>query len=185
VELCARSRRRPPCERPPHRRARYDSPRRRANLRAAAPGHDPAHSFHLRIARLDVNAFISACFTDASGAPVVQAPVHAELQEFLGAHPKALVELPRDHGKSFQVCCRVLWELGRDPGLRVKIVCATDAVAVERARFLRDSIEHNAAVRAAFPHLRRGHRGRSARSAVQRDTQAIGPSVAAFGPAPG
>jgi len=28
---------------------------------------------------------------------------------------RALVELPRDHGKSVQVCIRVLWELGRRP----------------------------------------------------------------------
>ena len=104
----------------------------------------------------DVGQFIQACFTDARGVPVVQAAVHDRLQAFLSTNPKALVELPRDHGKSFQVCCRILWELGKDPGLRVKIVCATAAVAAERSRFLRDSIALNPAVRHAFPDLRAG-----------------------------
>lgn len=60
----------------------------------------------LVLPRADVSHFIQACFTDARGVPVVQAAVHDRLQAFLGIHPKALVELPRDHGKSFQVCCR-------------------------------------------------------------------------------
>src|SRR5688500_8871661 len=86
-------------------------------------------SFALRTSATDVNEFIEHCFTDASGAAVAQGEVHRALQKFLGAHSRALVELPRDHGKSFQVCCRVLWELAKNPGLRVKIVCATDTVA--------------------------------------------------------
>src|SRR4051812_41151094 len=58
--------------------------------------------------------------------------VHRALQAFLTARRHALVELPRDHGKTTQVCLRVLWELGRRPGLRVKLVCSTDAIAADR-----------------------------------------------------
>ena len=58
----------------------------------------------------------------AAGMP----PVHVELQRMLSQEQHALVELPRDHGKSTQVCGRILWELGRNPALRVKIICATD-----------------------------------------------------------
>ncbi len=125
--------------------------------------------------------FIEECFTDASGAPLKQSAVHNQLQEFLSEHAKALVELPRDHGKSFQVCCRVLWELGKNPGLRVKIVCATDAVAAERSRFLRDCIALNPAVRAAFPNLRSARPWAADAFTVTRAAHTIGPSVAAFG----
>ena len=45
-------------------------------------------------ASADVNNFITSCFTDAQGTPIVQAPVHEELQKFLEDNPKALVELP-------------------------------------------------------------------------------------------
>ena len=107
----------------------------------------------LALARADPNAFISLCFTDPNLNPIVQAPVHKELQAFLTRHPRALVELPRDHGKSFQVCGRLLWELGGNPGLRVKVVCATEAVAAERSRFLRDAIAHNTWVHRVFPEL--------------------------------
>ena len=128
-----------------------------------------------------MNEFICACFTDAQGVPVTQAGVHVALQQFLGEHRHALVELPRDHGKSFQVCCRVLWELAKNPGLRVKIVCATDAVAAERSRFLRDAIALNPLVRSAFTGLRAGKPWAADAFTIPRSAQTIGPSVAAFG----
>jgi predicted phage terminase large subunit-like protein len=130
---------------------------------------------------LEVNGFIEDCFTDARGAPLKQARVHADLQQFLCSHSRALVELPRDHGKSFQVCARVLWELSRDPGLRVKVVCATDAVAAERARFLRDAIVMNPRLRGAFPNLRAAHPWAVRAFAVERTAHTIGPTVSAFG----
>ncbi len=144
-----------------------------------APG--PGGSFCLSSSPIEVNEFIRSCFTDSRGEPVVQAAVHVDLQAFLSKHTKALVELPRDHGKSFQVCCRILWELGREPGLRVKIVCATTAVAAQRSRFLRDSIVLNPKVRKAFPELRAGKPWAADAFTVRRTAQTIGPSVAAFG----
>src|SRR5438067_10279000 len=77
-------------------------------------------------ARRDVNAFAALCITDPEGRPLVQHALHRQVQRFLDGERRALIELPRDHGKSVQVCLRVLWELGRDPSLRVKIVCASD-----------------------------------------------------------
>lgn len=133
------------------------------------------------LARDDPNAFVEVCFADPACGRVRQAEVHAHLQRFLTAHPKALVELPRDHGKSFQVCGRIVWELGHNPGLRVKVVCATEAVAAERARFLRDAIAHNPFVRLVFPDLLPGEPWAAEAFTVLRDTDAIGPSVAAFG----
>lgn len=128
----------------------------------------------------EVNDFIEACFTDARGAPLKQAAVHADLQQFLSAHRRALVELPRDHGKSYQVCARVLWELSRAPGLRVKVVCATEAVAAERSRFLRDAIVLSPELR-RHGRLSAGHPWAVHGFTVDRDSQAVGPSVAAFG----
>lgn len=129
----------------------------------------------------DPGAFVAFCFTGPDGRAVRQAAVHDDLQAFLTEHPKALVELPRDHGKSFQVCCRVLWELGRNPGLRVKVVCATEAVAAERSRFLRDAIAGNLAVRMVFPELRPASPWAAEAFTVARPADVIGPSVAAFG----
>jgi predicted phage terminase large subunit-like protein len=132
-------------------------------------------------AKADPNHFIEFCFTDPSGTPIRQAKVHRELQDFLSAHRQALVELPRDHGKSTQVCGRILWELGRRPALRVKVVCASTALAEDRGRFLREAIEENARVRLIFPKLRAGKPWSATRFTVRRPASAIGPSVTALG----
>lgn len=135
----------------------------------------------VRGARTSPDTFLAACFADPLGSPIRQADVHRDLQVFLSAHRKALIELPRDHGKSVQVCARVLWELGRNPGLRVKLVCATDQLAAERSRFLRDAIGDNRVLQTVFPHLRPGSPWAAEAFTVARPADVIGPSVAAFG----
>lgn len=131
--------------------------------------------------RSDPNEFIEFCLSEPAGRPIRQAPLHRELQEFLSAHRKALVELPRDHGKSTQICGRILWELGHAPNLRVKLVCSTDALSAERTRFLRDAIAGNARLRVVFPLLKPATPWAAESFAVVRTVESIGPSVAAFG----
>jgi len=128
-----------------------------------------------------VNRFMELCFTDPGGRPLRQGRLHVELQQFLNEHHKALIELPRDHGKTMQVCSRVLWELGNDPSLRVKIVCSSEAVAAERGRFLLTALQRNRALRACFPGLRPTVPQSSTRFSVQRPANVIGPSVTAIG----
>jgi len=132
-------------------------------------------------ARRDPSRFAEYCCTDPDGRPLVQALIHCELQRFLTASPKALVELPRDHGKSVQMCARVLWELGRNPALRVKIVCANEAIAEERGRFLRRMIAGNASLRKVFPRLKPGQPWAETRFTIVRPAEVIGPSVTTLG----
>lgn len=134
-----------------------------------------------RSARIEPNNFAALAFTDVNGRPLRQAPVHLEMQQFLSAHTRALIELPRDHGKSVQACIRVLWELGRQPALRVKIVCASEALAAERSRFLREAIGRNPRVRAVFPHLRPATPWTATRFSIARPVNIVGPSVTAMG----
>jgi predicted phage terminase large subunit-like protein len=135
----------------------------------------------IRRSRIDPAAFAAFAITDRAGRPLRPASVHRELQAFLSARPRALVELPRDHGKSVQVCIRILWELGRNPGLRVRVVCASEALAVERGRFIRDAIAHNPRLRLVFPHLRPGVPWEAVRFTVRRAGQVLGPTVASIG----
>jgi predicted phage terminase large subunit-like protein len=132
-------------------------------------------------ARRDPNAFIRLAFVDSRGQPIRQAAIHLELQEFLSRHPRALIELPRDHGKSFQVCSRIVWELGRNPGLRVKVVCATGAIAAERSRFVRAAIARNDWVRLVFPTLVPAKPWSAEQFCIARPAETIGPSLAAYG----
>jgi predicted phage terminase large subunit-like protein len=131
--------------------------------------------------RRDPAAFAAFAVTGPTGRTLRPAPVHRELQAFLTRHPRALVELPRDHGKSVQVCIRLLWELGRNPGLRIRVVCASEALAVERGRFIRDAIRSNRRLRLVFPYLRPGVPWEAVRFTVRRAGQVLGPSVASVG----
>ena len=79
------------------------------------------------------------------------------------------------------MCGRVVWELGTNPGLRVKIVCATGAIASQRSRFLRETIAGNAAVLVVFPELRPATPWAADEFTIARPAETIGPSVAAFG----
>jgi predicted phage terminase large subunit-like protein len=135
----------------------------------------------VRRCRLYPDEFAEFCFSDETGRPLRQGQVHRDLQAFLGDHPRALVELPRDHGKSVQVCVRILWELGRDPTLRVKIVCASDDLAAQRSRFLREAIAQNRRLRMVFPDLEPARPWEATGFTVRRPANVIGPSVAALG----
>lgn len=147
------------------------------------PGQAPrqASAEPTRAAARCPDRFVALCGRDPAGRPLRQAAVHTELQRFLSDHRHALVELPRDHGKSAQVCARIVWELGTHPGLRVKLVCATAGRAAERSAFLRDAIAHNPWVRAVFPGLVPDHPWGATAFAVARPAAAIDPSVSAIG----
>src|SRR5262249_35722808 len=134
-----------------------------------------------RQARRSPNDFAEFAFADADGRPLRQATIHRELQDFLSQHDRALIELPRDHGKSVQICLRVLWELGRRPALRIKIVCASEALAAERSRFLRDAIRRNRRVTMTFPALQPAEPWTVERFTVARPAEVIRPSVTALG----
>ena len=132
-------------------------------------------------ARIDPVAFLQWVLTEPGRVANPMAAVHRDLQNHLSAHRLALVELPRDHGKTTQVCLRVLWELGRDPNLRIKIVCASESIAVDRSRFLRHSIAQNPKIRRVFPHLRPSEPWLAQAFTVERKPGILGSSVAAFG----
>jgi len=131
--------------------------------------------------RSDPNTFIEVCFTESSGCRILQAPVHRDLQAFLDQKARALIEMPRDHGKSMQVCARVIWELGHNPALRVKIICATEAIAAERARFIRDAITGNRWVQEVFPNLKPADPWAADGFTLERPAHIMGPTVSAYG----
>ena len=53
---------------------------------------------------------------------------------------------------------RVLWELGKNPNLRVLLLSATSQLPEKMLTGIKADIEHNAFVQAVFPHLRPGRR---------------------------
>lgn len=122
---------------------------------------------HVQHARDDPNAFIEYVFTDKFGHQLKQSKFHRDWQELI-AHDewnpngvnRAMIIAPRDHGKTTQIPVgRVLWELGRNPNLRIKIACQSDSKAMERLFEITDHMERNERVIKVFPHLRPAQRG--------------------------
>ncbi len=105
-------------------------------------------------ARESASAFMEYCFVDESnGKPYQQQWFHDEWHKAWDRHQRVMVIAPRDHAKTSNVVGRVIWELGKNPNLRVKVVCASDGRAKERLFEIDQHIMTNPRVREVFPEL--------------------------------
>lgn len=110
-------------------------------------------------ARRDVNSFIEYVVIDPRARPIDQSGCHIMMHDHLDNQEKALVCFPRDHGKTTQVTVgRTLFYLGRNPDLRLKVVCAADKLAMKRVRAVRGYIEHSKQLHQVFPDLVRSEK---------------------------
>jgi hypothetical protein len=119
-------------------------------------GELKAHEAHMARCRADFNAFMEYCFTDSqTRQSLKQGAIHRQWDAHIRAHNRAMIEAPREHGKTEQIPIgRVVWELGNNPQLRVKIICQGDRTATKRLTSLKGHIERNARVQEVFPNLR-------------------------------
>lgn len=108
------------------------------------------HEKQVRRARKNANAFMEYVMFDLPE----QEPIHAAIQDHISAHKYAGVLAPRDHGKTGQMIGRVLWELGRNPDLRIKVVRNSDPKAREFLFALTQHMQNNSRLHRVFPHLR-------------------------------
>ncbi len=102
-----------------------------------------------RKAREDVNVFIEFIFR------FEQAECHVELQDHMETHRRAGIIAQRELGKTTQAIGRIIWLLGRNPNLLVKLICANDDLAVDRIIMIRDVIQRNKWCRMVFPKLKK------------------------------
>lgn len=93
-----------------------------------------------------------AC-NESTGEPVRMQWFHDEWSEAMDVGTRVLIIACRNSGKTSQVVWRVIWELGRNPDLRIKIACAADGRAKERLFEISQHITHNPRVREVFPAL--------------------------------
>src|SRR3990172_2353954 len=79
----------------------------------------------IRKAKKDPSYFNSYCFVSPNGTPWAQKDFHKVWLEALQEHKKVQIEAFRESAKTEQVSIGyVLWRLGHNPNLRVKIVSA-------------------------------------------------------------
>lgn len=152
---------------------------------------DPQH-FEERAAnaRADVNCFIPLVVKDEEGRKFQQAAIHQTWHDHI-AHARSIgkhacIIALWGHGKTAQlVIGRTLWELGRNPNLRIKIVCNDDPSAMKRVLAIRKYIESDDDYHAVFPAVRPGRRDMWTQHCiyVQRSqgARSIDPSIEAHG----
>jgi hypothetical protein len=138
----------------------------------------------LALCRINVNWFIEYVSQDPETMQyLVQQSFHKEWQAMISAFDRVLIAAPRGHGKSVQLIGRLIWELGRNHNLRIKIIGSSDDKAKEILGLARELISKSIRVREVFPTLivdtERGDT--QAKFFVMRDIPQRDPSVEASG----
>lgn len=105
-------------------------------------------------ARRDPALFAAFVMRDEeSGKAIEMAPMHLEWQDLFTKHRKLVLWSATEHGKSSQVIARLLWEIGRNPKVRIVLLSDTEGQAKKMlgviARYIMKSEEY----RLVFPHV--------------------------------
>lgn len=122
-----------------------------AELRYAAKA---LQALRIKRAREDRSAFLEYAFRDElTRKPFQQQWFHDEWNRAFGERNRVLILAPREHGKTGQIIGNVIWEIGHNPDIRIKLVAAADGRAKERLYAVRQHIENNPRVHEVFPNL--------------------------------
>lgn len=142
-----------------------------------------ARRLRVELARHDVNAFAELVVRDEqTGAPLRQAEHHRQWQALADRHAQLVIWAAIEHGKSLQLAiARTLFELGRDPTLRIAIVSNVHGQAVRFVRTIGRYVERSGELREVFPNLRPATPWTEAAITVTRPTLSKDPSVVAYG----
>lgn len=136
-------------------------------------------------ARVDFNTFAELVMVDdETGDPIRQAPIHRRWAELAEQFDRLLIWSHINSGKTTQLSIlRTVWELGRDPTLRIVILSNTAAIAIKIVKSIAQLIERNDTVKAIFPHLEPHPDGpwNNAELTVNRPRSPKDPSVRAVG----
>jgi len=171
--------------------------------KVAVPGNEEATRLELRAqvsavkglriaeARTKFGPFMEYCFFDeTTREPYRQQWFHDEWADAWSEFDRVIIVAPRDHGKTSQIVGRVIWELGRNPNLRIKIACAADGRAKERLFEIIQHIQYNKRIQEVFPELKQDndaewskHKIVVKRTAMHRDAsvEALGITATATG----
>jgi len=121
----------------------------------AQTAYSRAHHINLAVARNDPSFFNQMVLRDEAGRPVQQAPFHNQWHDILNDHDRVVLWASIESGKTTQISVgRVLYELGKNPNLRVAVVSNTNEQAKKIVRLIAQYIEKSAELHAIFPDLK-------------------------------
>lgn len=137
-----------------------------------------------RLAAKDVGAFIVYAMKDSSGIPMKPEKFHLEWHAAADKYPRLLILAPRDHSKTESISViRTIFELGRNPNLRIKIVTQSDEKSSTILQQIANNILDNPKIRDVFPDLIPADRGSWSKHKLMVRRKAISkdPSIEALG----
>lgn len=93
--------------------------------------------------------------------------MHRDWQQAITDHPFVYLEAPREHAKTQRVSIgRAIWEIGKNPDVRIKLVGQNDEKATEIVTAVGIHILNNPRVHAVFPDLRPDQYGQWAKHKI-------------------
>jgi len=135
-----------------------------------------------RLARDNPILFASFVLRDEqSGEPIKPAPMHFSWHDTWSKTPRSICWAAFESGKTSQMVGRILWELGRDPGLRVVVVSNTHKQAEKFLRPLSRYLQRSQELREVFPDLQPAEPWTASTLTVARNTTSKDPSIQALG----
>ena len=129
--------------------------RKQLRVIEAAAKLRPALARLAEVAREDPAVFCQFVLKhESTGRPIRLAKVHEEWHDTLSAHDRVVLWTFAEGGKTSQISVgRVLWEMGRNPNIRILILSAAAGVARRIVKALKTYIERSPEYRAVFPHV--------------------------------
>jgi len=96
-------------------------------------------------------------------------------------NPNAIAVIPREHGKTTILIGLILWLIGNNPNIRVKLVCNSDDNAKKRLGKIVTYMMHDPDFKKVFPDIKPDPRASWTKTAitVKRDTIAVDPTIEA------
>lgn len=137
----------------------------------------------IQLARKDANTFCEYVLRDErNNKPLVQSSTHEEWHNLISTHDRLLVWSHVESGKTTQISIgRTLWELGRNPSLRIAIISNTYKQALKPLSVIARYIKSSPELKEVFPNLKPANPWTEERISVGRDTVAKDPSIEVCG----
>jgi len=125
-------------------------------LRKAAKALPPAMAKLAEAAREDPAVFCQFVLKhEQTGKPIRLAPMHVEWHDVLSEHDRVVLWTHTEGGKSSQISVgRVLWEIGRNPDIRILILSSSSGFSKKVVKALKTYIERSPEYRMVFPLVR-------------------------------
>lgn len=167
---------------PPTQETAEDRDREYASAELDHLGRE-AKAIFLDLCRNDVNAFCEYVLQDEeTGRHVVQAPFHVEMHAELDEHKFLVIKSAPETGKTQQMGIgRALWEMGRNPRIRIGILGNDQKSAVKLLTSIKGYIEKSERLHEVFPGLRKGPIWQDHQIVVDRDVFSKDPTIQAVG----